>query len=309
MRIEAINSFAHLVRTGSYPAASELLFLSPTTIHGHVKSLEQELNTTLIVFSGRRLELSRAGSRFFTFAEQMLEERGKMERDIFGLSRPDAARLRVSSLHGPSVHLLPRVIRAFREVHPEVTVSVAANGVGGCQAAVASGQAEIAILNDLHTEELSGDFASSPLLADTIEMIIRADYYAAPDVKLLEQYPMALQPATSAYRHYVEHWARRENITLNTAFEHTSFDGLLSFALEGACVAMVAGYVPRFSPHAGNIRVLKLPNFSFVRSVIAIHALKPDSLTAEFIEFFQGYFAPGGSAEHSDFPNVGSANL
>jgi DNA-binding transcriptional LysR family regulator len=309
VRIEAITSFAQLVRSGSYPAASEALFLSPTTIHGHIKGLEQELNATLVVFTGRKLELSRAGSRFFVFAERMLEERAKMERDIQGLSRPDVARLRVSSLHGPSIHLLPPVVRAFRELHPRVTVSVAANGVGGCQAALASGQAEVAILNDLHTNEISGDFATTLLFDDTIEMIIRADYYEAPDEKLLERYPLALQPNTSAYRHYVEHWGRRRNLALNTAFEHTSFDGLLSFALGGACVAMVGGYVPRFSPHASSIRVLKLPDFSLPRSVIAVHAVRPDSLTAEFIEFFRNYFSANVAGFHTNNTNAEDANL
>lgn len=123
------------------------------------------------------------------------------------------------------------------------------------------------------------------------------------------KYPLALQPNTSSYRHYVERWARRENISITKAFEHTSFDGLLSFALEGACVAMVGAYVPRFSPHANAVRVLKLPNFSLVRSVIAVRALKPDSLTSEFIAFFQNYFDAGAPAAHSDIPNAGHANL
>lgn len=309
MRMEEIKSLAQLVRSGSYPAASEALYLSPTTIHGHVKSLEQELNATLIVFSGRKLELTRAGSRFFTFAERMLEERARMERDILGLSRPDVARVRVSSLHGPSIHLLPPVIRGFRELHPQVTVSVAANGVGGCQAALASGQAELAILNELHAEELAGEFETSLLFHDTIEMVIRADCYESPDIELLRRTPLALQPNTSAYRHYIEHWARREDVILNTAYEHTSFDGLLSFVLEGDCIAMVGGYIPRLSPHAPKLRTLKLPNFSLERSVVAIHAARPDSLTAEFIAFFQDYYRANPAAMHSDSPNAGSPIL
>ena len=123
MRMEAVNSFANLVRSGSYPAAAEVLFLSPTTIHGHVKSLEEELGVTLIVFNGRKLELSRAGSRFFAFAEQMLAERAKLERDILGLARRDSTRIRIASLHGPSVYLLPPVMRAFNLEHPEATIA------------------------------------------------------------------------------------------------------------------------------------------------------------------------------------------
>jgi hypothetical protein len=70
-----------------------------------VKSLEEELGVTLVVFNGRKLELSRAGSRFFAFAEQMIAERAKLERDILGLARRDSTRIRIASLHGRRLHL------------------------------------------------------------------------------------------------------------------------------------------------------------------------------------------------------------
>jgi DNA-binding transcriptional LysR family regulator len=309
MRIEAINSFAHLVRAGSYPGASEQLFLSPTTIYGHVKSLEEELQATLVHFNGRKLELSRAGARFFVFAEKMLEERARMERDILGLARADVARLRISSLHGPSIHLLPPVVAAFRERHPDVTVTVTANGVGECEAALVSGQADIAILNDLHEDELSGPFGATPLYEDTVELVIRADYYAPPDVRLLETYPLALQPNTSGYRQQLERWARREGITLKTAYEHTSFDGLLSFVMQGGCIGMVGGYVPLLTPVGDRLRVLELPNFSLRRRVMALHPARLDPLTAEFLEFFREFFGAAPLPVASDSSNDGTENL
>ena len=289
MRIEAINSFAHLVRAGSYPGASEQLFLSPTTIYGHVKSLEEELQATLVHFNGRKLELSRAGARFFVFAEKMLEERARMERDILGLARADVA--------------------PFRERHPDVTVTVTANGVGECEAALVSGQADIAILNDLHEDELSGPFGATPLYEDTVELVIRADYYAPPDVRLLETYPLALQPNTSGYRQQLERWARREGITLKTAYEHTSFDGLLSFVMQGGCIGMVGGYVPLLTPVGDRLRVLELPNFSLRRRVMALHPARLDPLTAEFLEFFREFFGAAPLPVASDSSNDGTENL
>jgi len=303
MRIEAINSFAHLVRAGSYPAASELLFLSPTTIYGHVKSIEEELQATLVHFNGRKLELSRAGARFFVFAEKMLEERQRMERDILGLARSDAARIRISSLHGPSIHLLPPVIAAFHATHPDVTVTVSANGVGECEAALVSGQADLAILNDLHEDELSGPYGATPLYEDTVELVIRSDYYEPPDVRLLERYPLALQPSTSGYRQQLERWARREGITIKAAFEHTSFDGLLSFVMQGGCIGMLGGYVPRLTPVGERLHVLELPNFSLRRRVMALHPARLDPLTSEFLAFFRSYFGGGPLAVASDSSN------
>lgn len=304
MRLEALKSFTHLVREGSYPAASEVLFLSPTTIHGHVKSLEDELQATLVHFNGRKLELSQAGSRFFVFAERMLEERAKMERDILGLSRPETSRLRIMSLHGPSVHLLPPVVAAFHRAQPNVLISVTSGGVGDCAAALASGQCDIALLNDSHEDEYSGAFSMTPLYEDSLEFIIRSDYYEEPALDLLSKYPLAIQPSGSNYRQQVEKWARREGITLQTAYEHTSFDGLLAFVLLGACVGMVGGYIPHLSMADGRLRTLDLPNFSFRRRVCAMHPVRPLPLITEFLGFFRDFYDGRGAVGPSEISNA-----
>jgi DNA-binding transcriptional LysR family regulator len=290
MRLEAIRTFVTLVQTGSYAAAAEALFLSTTTAHGHVKSLEEELKATLVSFSNRRLELTRAGSRFFVFAERILEEYAQAEEEISGIARQNAKKLRIVSLHGPSIHLLPPVVSAFHVEHPDAVVSVYARGVGESLAALVSGEADLAVLNDLHLDSATGVFGASTLYDDSLVLVIRDDQYEPPDRALLEHYPVAVQPSGSAYRQYVQRWARREGITIDAAYEHTSFDGILSYVMAGGCIGMMAGYIPRFSPMADRLRVLDLPGFSLRRNVIAVHPIRPDWLSAEFISFFQRFY-------------------
>ena len=96
----------------------------------------EELKAALVSFSNRRLELTRAGSRFFVFAERILEEYAQVEEEISGIARQNAKQLRIVSLHGPSIHLLPPVVSAFHVEHPDAVVSVYARGVGESLAAL-----------------------------------------------------------------------------------------------------------------------------------------------------------------------------
>ena len=61
--------------------------MSSTTIHGQIRALEEELGTSLVTFNGRKLHLTVAGTKLLLFAERTLEERGKLEAEISGLSR------------------------------------------------------------------------------------------------------------------------------------------------------------------------------------------------------------------------------
>lgn len=301
MRLEAIRSFVALVETGSYTAAAEALFLSTTTVHGHVRALEEELGASLVNFSNRKLGLTRAGSRFLLFAERSLTEFNAAREDIAGIAHQDEDRLRVVSMHGPSIHLLPPVIRAFEQARPGVRVSVEAKGVGESFAALFSGQADLIISNELHTDLAAGQYAATELCRDRLVLVIRQEDYEPPDLALLLRYPVATQPRASRYRQYLEKWAREREVSLNIAYEHTSFDGIVAFVLAGETTGMVAGYVTQFEPYRDRLRVLDLPEFNLSRRIIGVHSVRPDPLTEEFMLFFRGHFAaPPADSENRD---------
>ena len=291
MRIESLRSFVTLVRSGSYAKTAEELFMSATTVHGQIRALEQEMGTALLTFQARELHLTAAGSRLLRFAEQTLAERAILDDDVSGISRRDPARLRISSLHGPSIHILPPAVRAYREVHDDVLISISTSDIGGGIASLSSGQVDILIFNDLHIGELPPGHAVTNVYDDTLSLIIRAEDYCPPEIALLAKFPIASQAQTSAYRRYVEQWARTAGITIDVAFEHSSFDGLLSYVLQGGCVGMVSGYVAKMSPMADRFRVLSLPEFSLQRRVVAAHAIRPAPLAADFLEFLHDYHA------------------
>lgn len=290
MRIEALRSFVSLVRAGSYAATADELFMSSTTLHGQIRALEQELGTTLLTFHGRDLHLTGAGSRLLLFAERTLEERTRLDADISGVRKRSPAKLRIASLHGPSVHVLPAVIRAFHEVRNDVVVSVTTSNIGSGLASLSSGQSDLTILNDIHSDEIPGGYATTVVYEDNLVMIIRAEDYESPDIDLLQKYPVATQASTSAYRKYLEQWSRSVGVPIDGAFEHSSFDGVLAYVLQGKCIGMVAGYIARNRELTGRIRTLNLPDFYLKRKVIAAHAIRPDPLVADFVEFLHDYY-------------------
>ena len=121
-----------------------------------MEGIEDEIKATLFIFNGRQLDLTQAGMRYFFFAERILDEQVKRERDISGLLRRESGRMRVASLQGPRVHLLPRVVRDVREKHPDVTVSVNATGGGDCAHAHDRGEEYTTNLKHHHTVQPSG---------------------------------------------------------------------------------------------------------------------------------------------------------
>ncbi len=304
MRFEALRSFKALVETGSYTGAAAALFLSPTTVHGHIRAIEEEMGATLVTFSNRRLELTQAGGQFLLFAERSLTDWSGIQDNIRGLAHPAAERLNVVSLHGPSVHLLPPAVRAFQEQAPGTRVVIEARGVGESFAALLSGQVDLAVTNDLHTDMATGQYAATVLYEDELVLVVRRDEPERDPLALLARYPIATQAPTSGYRQYLERWAREQGLQLRIQYEHGAFDGICAYVLAGGCVGMVAGYVARTGPLRGQLRELALPGFALHRRVIAIHPVHPRPVAAAFIQFCQRFYAASGSRQPAGEPHL-----
>lgn len=296
MRTETIRSFLKLVEVGSYAAAAESLYMNATTLHGQVKSLEEELGAPLITFEGRRLALTRAGAQFLVFAERTLAEYDDLRDKLHGLPRLTQTTLRVVSLPSPGIHLLPPVVRRFQDERPDVQVSVDTRFTDEALAALVSRQADLAIIHDAHAEHARDVFETAVVYVDPLVAVVRAGLYRPPDADLLSRYPLAVQPPPNLSRTYVERWARAQNIDIRPAFEHISFGGILNYVLDADCVGIVGGYTVTTSTVKELVRVLDLPGFEQIRRMVALFPASAGAAVRQFVACFQSFYADGAAA-------------
>lgn len=296
MRIDMMRSFLKLVEAGSYAAAADALFMNTTTLHGQVKALEEELGAPLVTFKARRLALTRAGTQFLLFAERTLAEYDDLRDKLHGLPHLARTTLQVVSLPSPGIHLLPPVVRRFQDVRPDVQVMVETRFTDEALAALVSRHADIAIIHDAHAEHARDVFETAVVYVDRLAAVIRNDLYRPPDIDLLARYPLAVQPAPNLSRQYIERWARRQGVDLRPAYEHISFDGILSYVLDTDCIGVVGGYTVAVSPMREQVRVLDLPSFEQIRRIVALFPASSGTTVRQFVTFFQTFYAEGAAA-------------
>lgn len=283
MRLEATRSFLKLVELGSYAAAAEALYMSTTTLHSHVKSIEAELATVLVKFKGRQLVLTVDGQRFLRFAEHTMGEFDELQDGLSRNSRGARETLRIASLYGPATYLLPPVIHEIGLANPDLSIVVRAGHVDESLAALVSGQADMMIGHEVHATALPGAYTATPVYCDELTAVIRSDFLDAPHEELFEHYPVALQTPSSLSRQYFERWAREHGIAPKARFECDVFEGILSQVLCGGTIGILGGYVARLSPVRDQIAELSLSGFHQRRELVAIHPSTPKPRAKEFI--------------------------
>jgi DNA-binding transcriptional LysR family regulator len=305
MRLDAIRTFLAVVEAGSYAAAAESQYHSATTLHGHVKSIQEELGATLFTFAGRRLELTAAGHEFLLFAERTVTEYDAMQRTIGSRVRTRVRPLRVMSSYGPSVHLLPPVIREWTAAHEDAAVTVEMGQKGESLAALSAGQIDVAVMNDAGVTRVDDALERTRIYSDRLVGVVRSDRYRAPDLELLASMPVAAQPGGHPTREYLERWARRQGLELNVLYEHGAFDGVFSHVRAGAAVGFVSEYVVQRSGVADEFTILELPELVLQRSITALHRADADERTRGLVRLLVEHCASMDGATEAELAIAG----
>ncbi|MHB1930583.1 MAG: LysR substrate-binding domain-containing protein, partial [Acidimicrobiales bacterium] len=124
--------------------------------------LERQLGVQLLVrHHARGLSLTRAGEAFLREARTLLAHAGEVADSAHGLGASLAGTLTVGCFSPLAPFYLPRLVHAFAERHPQVTVEIVEDETEGLRRALLDGRCEVALLYDLAL----GDDIDAELLA------------------------------------------------------------------------------------------------------------------------------------------------
>ncbi|WP_413615705.1 LysR substrate-binding domain-containing protein [Halomonas cupida] len=104
----SIAVFYHVARTQSVVAAAEHLHVTSSAVSQQLRSLEEQIGTTLVVRSGRTVRLTEAGERYFELISEDIEHIIKVTDQIKGIQTPTRLTIRAT----PTIAtkwLLPRL--------------------------------------------------------------------------------------------------------------------------------------------------------------------------------------------------------
>jgi len=132
-RLKPLRAFCQVARLGSVSRAAEALYVSQPAVSQQLQALEREMGVPLLERSGRRLLPTREGEALYELARPLVEGLdalpGAFRRQLAGM---DAGELEIAANSSTILYLLPRIVGAYREQHPEVRLrlhnSITADG-------------------------------------------------------------------------------------------------------------------------------------------------------------------------------------
>ena len=117
MEFKQLEAFVAVVDYGSFSEAARRLYLTQPTISAHIRSLEEELHSKLIIRTTKKTTITTRGYQLYDSAVRMLEIRNNL-LDNFTGAQKHMIDLAASTI--PSSYLLPELLAGFGGTHPDI---------------------------------------------------------------------------------------------------------------------------------------------------------------------------------------------
>lgn len=112
--------FCTTINAGSFTKTAELLGYSQSAVSQVIKSLENELGTTLVKRDKSGISLTIDGANYFPFIQSIASAEASLaskKKEMDGFSNSE---IRIGTFTGVSRNLLPQLIQEFKESYPDV---------------------------------------------------------------------------------------------------------------------------------------------------------------------------------------------
>jgi LysR family transcriptional regulator, low CO2-responsive transcriptional regulator len=256
-----LHAFAALARRGSFTLAAKDLFLTQSAVSYAIKALEDDLGTRLVDRVGRRVMLTQSGERFLRHTEKILREMEAARVGLDHLSTWGHSRLRVGASETACQHILPTVLREFRQRFPQCEIRIEPGDHGHQLDLLRAGQVDLALV----IEPACGvqeEFIFVPLFRDEVRFLVAPMHPWAklprPSREQIANETVIMYIKSSFTSRLVADYFREEKITLLNVIELGSMEAIKELVKIGLGAGLLAPWIVKEELASGALVALPL---------------------------------------------------
>jgi DNA-binding transcriptional LysR family regulator len=289
--LRQLLTFRTVVDKGSFSQAAEELEVSQPAVSFQIRALEDRLGHRLLDRSGRRVRLTEAGEVVYRYARRMIGLEAELEREMGEIGTRVSGRLVLGSSTGPGEVLLPRLLGAFHEAHPEVKVSLVVSDTQTVCERVLDDELELGVVGAARPQR---GLVFEPFVRDELVAIVPPGHPLADrgsvTLEELAAEPMLIQQEGSGVRSVVESALRESGVRdrdLRVAMELGLQQSVKAAVLDGFGITVISRLAVERELADGSLVALALEGAGLERSFFAVrHAGRtPKRVTQAFVDF------------------------
>ena len=241
MDIRQLEMFLAVAEENGFTRAGERLHVSQSAISRQIGLLERELGGPLFNRDGRNVSLTQSGEILVGAAHRVFREMQQVVEQLSDVRELRRGRIRLAGGMSVCMYILPRLLKRYRKLHPDVDVRVS------------SGSSE-EIIRKLRSHEMDLALLTLPVIADDLQVIpvlkeemvvVTAQRHPFARKRMVNareigKYPLILYETGSRTRETIENFLREENVSADVAMETENAEIIKAMVASGIGITVLS---------------------------------------------------------------------
>ncbi len=273
----------------SYSKAGDLLGLSQPAVSSQIRHLEQALGIPLFEYVGRRLYCTAAGEEMAACVASIFGELERVQNRLAALEGQVAGNLRLVAVN-TAQYVVPYLLRAFLQLNPQVTVSVAVVNRATALTQLNENKGDLVIMGMVPADR---PLASLPFLDNELVPVVPDGHplLARESVsaqEFLDSELLVREPGSGS-RLALELHCQQQRLRMSAGMEFGSNDALKHAVLAGLGVAVLPRLGVLSELALGRLHIVPVAGFPLRRTWCVVYpkARYPTPAMRAFIDYVQ----------------------
>ena len=224
-----------------------------------MKALEADVGCRLLDRLGKKVALTQAGEQLLQHAQKILGEMDSARSSLGKLGKWGRGRLRLGASTTACQHLIPPVLREFKESFPEHAISIEPGDTQGMVSAILAHRIDLALCLEPRNEP---QLEFHLLFTDELSFLVGAQHPWARTgrverAEISKQSFIHYSKSSVTFR-LVEEYFRQEDMVLNAVIEVGSMEATKELVKLGLGVAVLAPWIAKKELEEGSLVALPL---------------------------------------------------
>lgn len=264
-----LRVFWSVAKNLSYSRAAEELYISQPTVSLQVKKLEHELEIDLIEQLGKKVYLTEAGQRLYSYANSIFTQASEAKLAMQELKGLHSGFLKIGASTTPGIYLLPAMISSFHDLYPGVEISLDISNTHKVRQQLLDNQLDLGIVG----EELIIDskLHIEALLEDELVVITAVNHPLSEErfisLEELLQQRLILRERGSSTREVLEQKVCSHGHELKVAMQLSSVEAIKQAVITNLGVSIVSKLTIGLEVDAGVLHTLTISELPLKRQI------------------------------------------
>ena len=285
------QTFATVAESGNISKASKELFISQPAISKSIRRLEEELNTTLFIRTGKGVLLTEEGQVLYQHVKPALDTISQGEEALKRKQSLGSMHLRIGASTTLCKYILLPILAQFMKEHPHIRVSITCQSTFETGKLIEDGKLDIGLtgkmknLPKMHFEKLG---AFQDIFVATDSYLKRLDIPLNNSTELLARGNLMLLDEKNISRLYIDRYFQLHGIQASGILEIGTMDLLIEFAKLGIGIACVMKEFILNELNSGELIAIPIPDTIPKREVGFTYS--SHSINQDAVDLFLSYW-------------------